>query len=45
MSDKKKGPPRSSKDKPLQGMVVCSYKLGDLVIVVTHHLDARRQSA
>jgi hypothetical protein len=45
MSDKKKRPPRSSKDKPPRGMVVCSYKLGDLVIVVTQHLDARRQSA
>jgi hypothetical protein len=45
MSDKKKRPPRSSKDKPPQGMVVCSYKLGDRVIVVTQHLDARRQSA
>jgi hypothetical protein len=33
------------KPRPPQGMVVCSYKLGDLVIVVTQHLDARRQPA
>jgi hypothetical protein len=36
---------RPPKDKPPQGTVACSYKLGDLVIVVTQHLDARRQSA
>jgi hypothetical protein len=33
------------RDNPPQSTVVCSYKLGDLVIVVTQHLDARRQSA